>query len=95
MHDELAQISIQLYPCGRIVDKIIQNAVLFDPFNRQTASQESLLELLSVLPGHIVLLEDREALCSEFFDYQALDSGFMSVVIFLTILKRVSQKLLL
>jgi hypothetical protein len=56
-------------------DKIIQNAVLIDPFNRQRASQESLLELLSVLPGHIVPLEDREALYSGFFDYQALDSG--------------------
>jgi hypothetical protein len=33
-----------------------------------------LLELLSVLPGHIIVpLEDRVVLCSKFFDYHALD----------------------
>jgi hypothetical protein len=52
------------------------DAVLIDPFNRQTVSQDSLLELLSVLPGHIIVpLEDRVALCSKFFDYHALDPG--------------------
>jgi hypothetical protein len=43
-------------------DAIIKHAVLIDPLNRKTVSQQSLLELISALPEQIIQPESREAL---------------------------------
>jgi hypothetical protein len=61
-------------------DAIIKHAVLIDPLNRKTVSQQSLLELISALPEQIIQLESREALCAEFCEYQSMESTVMRLV---------------
>ena len=55
-------------------DAIIKHAVLIEPLNRKTVSQQSLLELISALPEQIIQPESREALCAEFCEYQSMES---------------------
>nr|XP_014341792.1 PREDICTED: uncharacterized protein LOC106702846 [Latimeria chalumnae] len=52
-------------------DKLIQNAVLVDPATRQTASLQSLLELVQQLPEDVISVSSRDALFMEFCNYQS------------------------
>ena len=52
-------------------DTLIKAAATIDPTCRQTASMQSLLELVEQLPANVVPEREREQLCREFCSYQS------------------------
>uniref|UniRef100_H2ZX01 HAT C-terminal dimerisation domain-containing protein n=1 Tax=Latimeria chalumnae TaxID=7897 RepID=H2ZX01_LATCH len=61
-------------------DKLIQNAVLVNPATRQTASLQSLLELVQQLPEDVIPVSSRDALFMEFCNYQSASMSDLPAV---------------